>query len=63
MFTVLYGFLWIFFIKKKKKKKSFIWIKNPPKLSEEILGTYIEFIDNTIHTNLPSPDDDLSFMS
>ena len=42
---------------------SFIWIKNPPKLSEEILGTYIEFIDNTIHANLPAPDDDLSFMS
>ena len=33
-------------------------ILNPPKLSEETLGTYIEFIDNTIHANLPAPDDD-----
>ena len=37
---------------------SFIWILNPPKLSEKTLGTYIKFIDNTIHTNLPAPNDD-----
>ena len=37
---------------------SFIWLLNLPKLSEETLGTYIEFIDNTIHTNLPASDDD-----
>ena len=37
---------------------SIIWILNPPKLSEEILGTYIKFIDNTIHANLPAPHDD-----
>ena len=30
---------------------------NPSKLSEETLGTYIEFVDNTIHANLPGPDD------
>ena len=36
---------------------SFIWILNPPKLSEETLGMYIEFIDNTIHAHLPAPDD------
>ena len=36
---------------------SFTWILNPPKLLEETLGTYIEFI-NTIHANLPAPDDD-----
>ena len=60
----VHSFTWIFMdFFYKKKKKSFIWIKNPPKLSEEILGTYIEFIDNTIHANLPAPDDDLSFMS
>ena len=33
---------------------SFIWIL---KLSEETLGTYTEFIENTIHANLPAPDD------
>ena len=32
--------------------QSFIWILNPPKLSEKVLGTYIKFTDNTIHTNL-----------
>ena len=37
---------------------SFNWILNPPKVSEEALGTWIEFIDNTIHANLPAPDDD-----
>ena len=37
---------------------SFIWILNLSKLSEETLGTYIEFIDNIIHANLPAPDDD-----
>ena len=37
---------------------SFIWLLNLPKLSEETLGTYIEFIDNTIHANLPASDDD-----
>ena len=37
---------------------SFIWILNPPKLAEETLGTYIEFIDNTIYANLPAPDGD-----
>ena len=37
---------------------SFIWNLNSPKLSKEILGTYIEFIDNTIQANLPAPDDD-----
>ena len=36
---------------------SFIWILNPPKLSEETLETYIEFIDNAVHANLPAPDD------
>ena len=35
-----------------------IWILNIPKPSEETLGKYIEFIDNIIHANLPSPDDD-----
>ena len=35
---------------------SSIWILNPPKPSEETLGTYIEFIDNIIHANLPAPD-------
>ena len=38
---------------------SYIWIVNPPKLSEETLGTYIEFIDTTVHANFPAPDDDL----
>ena len=38
---------------------SSIWILNPQNLSEETLGTYIEFIDNTIHANLPAPDGDL----
>ena len=38
--------------------RCFIWLLNLPKLSEETLGTYIEFIDNTIHTNLPASDDD-----
>ena len=37
---------------------SFIWILNLTKLSEETLGTYIEFIDNIIHANLSAPDDD-----
>ena len=37
---------------------SFIWILNSPKLAEETLGTYIEFIDNTIYANLPAPDGD-----
>ena len=37
---------------------SFIWILNPPKHSEETLGTHIEFIDNAIHANLLTPDDD-----
>ena len=37
---------------------SSIWILNPPKPSEETLGTYIEFTDNIIHANLPAPDDD-----
>ena len=36
----------------------FLWILNPPKLSEETLGTYIEFIDYTIRANFPAPDDD-----
>ena len=38
---------------------SFIWTLNPPKLSEETLGTYIEFINNTIHANSSAPDNDL----
>ena len=33
---------------------SFIWIL---KLLEETLGTYTEFIENTIDANLPAPDD------
>ena len=37
---------------------SFITILNPPKLSEETLGTYIDFIESTIHANLPTPDND-----
>ena len=37
---------------------SFIWLLNLPELSEETLGMYIEFIDNTIHANLPASDDD-----
>ena len=37
---------------------SFIWLLNLPKLSEETLGTYIEFIGNTIHANFPASDDD-----
>ena len=32
--------------------------KSVKKLSEETLGKYIEFIRNTIHANLPAPDDD-----
>ena len=36
---------------------SFTWILNPPKLSEETLETYIEFIDNAVHANLPALDD------
>ena len=39
---------------------SFIWILNLPK---ETVETYTEFIDNTIHANLPAPDDVLSFIS
>ena len=37
---------------------SFIWIQNPSKFPKKTLGTYIEFIDNTVHANLPAPDDD-----
>ena len=33
---------------------SFIWIL---KLSEETFGTYTEFIENTMHANLPAPDE------
>ena len=34
---------------------SFLWILNSPKLSEETLERYIEFIDNQIPAKLPAP--------
>ena len=40
---------------------SFIWTLNSPKLSEEINGADIEFIDNTIHANFPGPDENHVF--
>ena len=42
----------------KEYLESMNYFLNPPKLSEETLRTYIEFIDNTTHANLPAPDDD-----
>ena len=40
---------------------SFIWILNPPKLSEETLGPHIKFIDNTVQANLSAPDNNPVF--
>ena len=37
---------------------SLTWIRNSLEFSEETLGTYIEFIYNSIHANLPAPGDD-----
>ena len=39
---------------------SIIWILNPPKLSNETIGTYIKFIDKVIHASLLLHEDDPS---
>ena len=53
-----YGIRIEFQVRGSPNVHSFIWIQNPSKLPKNTLGTYIEFIDNTNHANLPAPDDD-----